>query len=676
MEHPESPLAPYLAGGARRAAFSVRRPGETALDDVGGLLAGAAVADITPPPGLPKAGYSANAHTGSGFRGRLRARIVHLRSGRRSIAVVACDLLGGSSVVQRLVAERIRGTTDVPLGGLFIGATHTHAGPGQFLGTDFYNRFASNRSGFDPAWTEFLVTEIADAVERAVDDRVPAVASFGSAEVWGLTRNRSLEPYVQNVTIGDKRLAPQRKYVSVNPWLHLLRVDSRRTDREGPLAALAVFSVHGTGVSMTAREYNADLWAYLVGELDHRIESTSGRRAVVGAIEGTHADVAPALRPGLAGHLEAERIGRGIGAAAAELHGAMADDLDDSMPLDFGFEEVDLRVNRRGGGVELPARPAVGAALVAGATENTTPVISKVPGFRAGTPKPWAAKGPHGRKWVLGSRWLQPLVLPLRGFPRVLPIQVLRLGDTALVGLPFEITVESGRRIADAVDAALGATDGDSWCGRVVVSSVANEYSGYAATAEEYERQYYEGGHTLYGPATVEFLAGRTAALAGAMDADGGVTRVGSTREWDLSIGRFLPAPTGREVHRRSLGDPTFHDPGPNDPARWTFRWHDVAPGDLRWHEPLVRVEQRDRRPDTTEDREWDDWRPAVYDGRPVDDQHWNVEVRWLGPATDSSVGHEYEVSWHDPGFRGGREHRFVLLANAGTSEFHSAPFD
>jgi hypothetical protein len=44
------------------------------LGDTRGLLAGAAEVDITPPPGIPKAGYSRNAHTGSGFRTRLRAR--------------------------------------------------------------------------------------------------------------------------------------------------------------------------------------------------------------------------------------------------------------------------------------------------------------------------------------------------------------------------------------------------------------------------------------------------------------------------------------------------------------------------------------------------------------------------------------------------------------------------
>ena len=34
----------------------------------------------------------------------------------------------------------------------------------------------------------------------------------------------------------------------------------------------------------------------------------------------------------------------------------------------------------------------------------------------------------------------QRFVLPLRGFPRVLPVQVLRIGDAAVVGLPCELT--------------------------------------------------------------------------------------------------------------------------------------------------------------------------------------------------------------------------------------------
>ncbi len=321
-----SPLAPFLDQDRGRARFSVRAVPPVELPEVDGLLAGAAEVDITPPPGMPKAGYSSNAHTGVGFRTRIRARVLHLRSGRTSIAWVQCDLLGGSSVLQHLVAAAVAEDTDVPLCGLVIGATHTHAGPGQFLGTDFYNRFASNRSGFDPAFTQFLVDQISGAVIEAVASRRPARLALGSTEVWGLTRNRSLDPHVQNDTVLDRRLDPQRKFVSVNPRLHLVRVDAESGDGGyEPLAATVVFSVHGTGITQHAHEYNADLWAYLVGELSHRIEQAHGRRIVVGAVQGTHADVAPALRPGQGGHLEARRIGRGIGAEAAGLYERLAE---------------------------------------------------------------------------------------------------------------------------------------------------------------------------------------------------------------------------------------------------------------------------------------------------------------------------------------------------------------
>jgi len=331
---PDDPLAGFVDGAARRVRFSVPVMPVTPLAEVPELLAGAAEVDITPPPGMPKAGYSANARTGNGFRTRLRARVVHLRAHRCSVALVQCDLLGGSAVLQHLVARRIVSSTDVSLAGLWIGATHTHAGPGQFLGSDFYNRFASNRAGFDPAFTQFLVDRIASAVEQAVAERRAARLAFGRTEVWGLTRNRSFGAHVGNASVEDKGTEPHRKFAAVNPWLHLLRVDTVAADGGlRPLAASVVFSVHGTGISMRTDEYNADVWAYLTGELVHRVERSTGVRPVVGAMEGTHADVAPAIRPGTAGYLEAARIGRAVAAEAAELYDRLEGELTDQAAL-------------------------------------------------------------------------------------------------------------------------------------------------------------------------------------------------------------------------------------------------------------------------------------------------------------------------------------------------------
>jgi neutral ceramidase len=662
------PLAPFLANHSGRARFSVEHPRPADLPDEPVLLAGAAEVDLTPPPGLPKAGYSRNARTGTGFRTRLRARVLHLRAGRSSIALVACDLLGGSSVVQHLVAEAVSERTDIPLAGLMIGATHTHAGPGQFLGTDFYNRFASNKPGFDPVWTQHLVDRIAGAVIEAHDSRAPAVLAVGSREVWGLTRNRSLDPHVTNENVTDRRLDPQRKWVSVNPRLHLVRVDRLDGAGEGaerrPLAAMAVFSVHGTGVPQHSDDYNADLWAYVCGELSFGIEERAGSRAVVGAVEGTHADVAPALRPGLAGHLDAKRVGRGIGAEATELWADLEAQLTGSVALGAAFKEIDLDRERSADGAVLAPRAAVGAALVAGAMENLTPVIHRIPPFKAGHPKRARAGDPHAQKWVLGSRWLQPLIVPPRSFPRLLPMQLLRIGGTVVAGLPFEITTETGRRLAAATTEGLGDPGLD-----VVVSSVANEYTGYAATPEEYTRQFYEGGHTIYGPATQPFLAAQLRRLAGRLaTATGGdgatVDDTAPKRSWDLKIHRWWPEAATDGVTRRWEGQATFTDPTAVEEGYWEQTWVDVAPAALAWDRTLVRIEASD------DDGEWF---PEERRGRPVDDGGWDIGVRCLGPADRG--GALYRVRWYDPVHKAGRRHRFVLVADAGRPEVASPAF-
>jgi neutral ceramidase len=660
----DSPLLPFTAGGdaaaARRARFTLPvTPPAGAPTPVDDLLAGAVEVDITPPPGLPKAGYSRNAHTGTGFRSRLRARVLHLRSGTTSLALVQCDLLGGSAIVHRLVARQIAGRTDVPAAGLSIGATHTHGGPGQFLGTDFYNRFASNRAGFDAGWAQDLATRIAAGVVAAGEGRRPARLAWGRTEVWGLTRNRSLPSFVRNDG-ADPRRAAQRTYVSVNPHLDLLRVDALAPDGgTEPLAAMVVFSVHGTGVPMRSETYNADLWAYVTDEAGWRVGRSHGRRPVVGAVEGTHADVAPALHPGTAGDLEARRVGRAIGARAAELFSSLDGRLSGDVALSCGLREIDLDRDRSAGGVTLPRRPAVGAALVAGAFENETPVIHRLPPFRPGVPRRRTDRA-QGAKRVLGGPF-QRLVLPQRGFPRVLPVQVLRIGDGALVGLPFELTVETGRRIAAAVAAATAGHGVD----RVVVSSVANEYAGYCTTPEEYGEQRYEGGHTLYGPGTQPFVAAHAGRLAGEVVRDGLVSDLVPDRAFDLHHRTYLPSPSATAAARAVDGPATFADATATTDPVWEQRWGDVGPGGLDWGAPLVRVEMADGH---------GSWVPALGDdGRPVDDSGTDLEVVHVGPAGDR---HLYAIRWWDPSFRAGRRHRVVLVPNTGRPEVAGDAFD
>jgi neutral ceramidase len=378
--------------------------------------------------------------------------------------------------------------------------------------------------------------------------------------------------------------------------------------------------------------------------------------------------VAPALHPGTAGHLEARRVGSAIGAAAAELYGRLDGSLGSDVTLACGLRELDLDAARTtgttgpAGAIRLSRRAAVGAALVGGAYENETPVVHRIPPFRPGTPKApgsRSAGGPQGAKWVLGGPF-QRLIVPSGTFPRILPLQVLRIGPVALVGLPFELTVDTGRRIEAAVlDRAASAG-----IEQVIVTSVANEYAGYCTTPEEYALQHYEGAHTLYGPQTQPFLTWHVAALAEATVRQSLVSDLVAGRRFDLRQRRYLPAPTGARAARRMLGPAQFVDATARADPYWEQEWVDVAPGDLRWHEPLVRVEMADG-PDGP-------WRSAT------DDQGCDIEVVHRGPASsaDRSAGHRYAVRWWDPAFRAGRRHRFVLVPNAGRPLVASDGFD
>jgi len=79
--------------------------------------------------------------------------------------------------------------------------------------------------------------------------------------------------------------------------------------------------------------------------------------------------------------------------------------------------------------------------------------------------------------------------------PTILPIQIIRIGNIAIAGLPTEITTVAHNRLQATLREALKSGGIDE----VFISSYANEYAGYTTTYEEYSAQRYEGGHTLYG---------------------------------------------------------------------------------------------------------------------------------------------------------------------------------
>jgi len=85
--------------------------------------------------------------------------------------------------------------------------------------------------------------------------------------------------------------------------------------------------------------------------------------------------------------------------------------------------------------------------------------------------------------------------------PNILPFQIFRLGNLFMLGIPGEITTQSGRRLKGQMEATLRAHNINN--GIVVLAGLSNSYSHYIATPEEYVLQRYEAASTLYGQATL-----------------------------------------------------------------------------------------------------------------------------------------------------------------------------
>jgi neutral ceramidase len=103
------------------------------------------------------------------------------------------------------------------------------------------------------------------------------------------------------------------------------------------------------------------------------------------------------------------------------------------------------------------------------------------------------------------------------------PFQIFRIGNLAVLGVPFEITTMSGRRLRQTVLDALAPVGVDT----VVIAGLSNDYLHYMATREEYSAQMYEGSSTYAGPwelaATQQEMRKLALTMAAAQPAPAGV---------------------------------------------------------------------------------------------------------------------------------------------------------
>jgi neutral ceramidase len=284
---------------------------------VGPLSAGVGVAPIDVPLGAPIAGFPHLSYRSDGAD-PVTARALVLSSGDCRVAVVSAEILLVPEALREAVLARLRG---VPLSGLVVGATHTHASPGGY-----YENLAAERVGlgpYEPRMRDLVANAMAEAVRRAVAGEAPAALSVGTGREPELVRGRDGAP-------ADGRIT------------------SLRVERPGgqPVAELVVFASHATTLGIHNRRISGDWPAHFFARSRHGVRLL---------LQGAVGDQSPWL-PQTAGPITPDDYAAAVDRAVEALHYSPPDP---APALAFAGADVPL---------PLPAPPIVPALIRHAAT--------------------------------------------------------------------------------------------------------------------------------------------------------------------------------------------------------------------------------------------------------------------------------------------------------------------
>ncbi len=411
---------------------------------------GVAAVDITPPLGVPLAGYY-HARGADGVLDPLLSKALVMESEGTRAALVALDLIEVTRAVTDGARAAIERATGIPGTRVLISATHAHTGP-QLAERGQHRTVAGEPSALAVTYTEVLAERIAESVRLANERLRPARLSCARGQCAGLTFNRRY--FLRDGTVGwnPGKLNPNIVLPAgpTDPEVVILYVE--RPDAAGPAQAVATyvnFAMHPdtTGGSKISADWPGALSRVLAGY--------HGTNHVTLVGNGTcgnlnHLDVSWRWPQGTPS--EAHRIATILGAAVFQTY-------KDLQPATAGPVRAESEL------VEL-ALPAVTADELQEARQTLAATKDD--------------RGGNFMKLVRAHRVLD--IAERAGRPFRVEVQAIAVGpDVAWVGLPGEVFVELGLAIRKR-----------SPFPQTFVVELANENIGYIPDRRSYAEGNYE----------------------------------------------------------------------------------------------------------------------------------------------------------------------------------------
>jgi Neutral/alkaline non-lysosomal ceramidase, N-terminal len=247
----------------------------------GSLRVGTARIDISPPVGLPLAGYGGR--TSTGVRDPIYARALAVSNGPVTVVIVSADLLAITDDLSAAVIQKVQKVVPLPDRDLLIAATNTHSGPGS-MGKRFWETLAAGP--YNDAVFEMATDGISRAVVEAYRSLRSATLVYGRADGGDLILNRMLK---------DGPTDPELSFL-------LFRSQEGR-----PIAYLINFSAHPTLLRSSNRLLSGDFPAVVSRILE---DSDDGTGSVALYTSGAVADQRPNPPHGKSVYERTDRMGR------------------------------------------------------------------------------------------------------------------------------------------------------------------------------------------------------------------------------------------------------------------------------------------------------------------------------------------------------------------------------
>ena len=407
------------------------------------VKAGAACLDITPPLGTPMPGLFHERRAEVIHHPLLVKSFVFERDGA-GIAVVVCDLIGVKRTYLDQAKARIAETVGLAPDRVLICCTHTHTGA---------------QTGED-AYTSFVIERIADVVRLAWEERQTAEIGWGCGREDRVVFNRRYRmsdgQVRTNPGIGNPDVVKPVGPIDPEVGTLCLRQPGGET-----IGLLANYSLHYVGGGDHQRAISADYFGFFA----QFIQRLQGETFVAALSNGACGDINNVnvlgnFRPKNDRYQHTARVAALVAAAGFWAWNEMT--FVGDVPLGAEMEEVVLKRRAR------PSEADLARVREIEAQKNS----------------------------IMSERaFVRRVLRRMADVPEDVPtwVQVLRIGDLGLVGVPGELLVELGLEIKQ-----------HSPFGHTMVLELANDSVGYLPNRRAFEEGGYEPEASLFCPGVGE----------------------------------------------------------------------------------------------------------------------------------------------------------------------------